>query len=407
MAVALGAGACHRSADPPSQDKPPAKAARHLPRAGHVIALGASRDATAALLSTGEVVRWGDSIDLAELAGEAIPTVVDGFAGATQLAVGGEFLCALVRDQVLCWGDDRRSQLGHAASAAPGVTIDHDAVEVAVSGATGCARMKDGTVQCWGSTRARIAGVDRTEQPPTADFPAQVTPAPLPAIAGATALVVGNWSACARVGTANVCWGTNMGSQLGPVGDTVLQPAPNTALAALDHLAIGDSAVCGIDGDGHAVCTGRRSGPPRDRRSAGLPVANTDAELGAFMAEHDRIAADLAVARTLPNLEHVRAIALGSRHGCAITGEGHVACWGDGERGQLGDGSTRERDEPGEVPGTTDAVAIAAGRDHTCVLTRARDVLCWGNNVSGQLGDPSGTDQRAAPAHVVGLPNAS
>jgi alpha-tubulin suppressor-like RCC1 family protein len=88
----------------------------------------------------------------------------------------------------------------------------------------------------------------------------------------------------------------------------------------------------------------------------------------------------------------VASLATGQTHTCALLEAGTVSCWGDNERGQLGDGTT----DPSMVPiavMTADGAplaaiaAIAAGDDFTCALTQLGGVLCWGDNEFGQLGN--------------------
>jgi alpha-tubulin suppressor-like RCC1 family protein len=99
----------------------------------------------------------------------------------------------------------------------------------------------------------------------------------------------------------------------------------------------------------------------------------------------------------------VRAIATGGSHSCALMTDGAVKCWGWNDLGQLGDGTTRSREEPVQVAGlTSGVVAITLDSDHSCALTNEGQVKCWGENHSGQLGDGT-TRNRHEPVGVVGL----
>jgi hypothetical protein len=130
-------------------------------------------------------------------------------------------------------------------------------------------------------------------------------------------------------------------------------------------------------------------------------------------------------------------LAAGSVFTCALTKDGEVSCWGNGQNGRFGDippnidrmpvelkeldgpilslaagdyhicartmsaelycwgGISSDQDfdpqDPFVVKGLTEGfVDIAAGGGHTCVLTAAGAVKCWGDNYYGQLG--TGTD---------------
>jgi cysteine-rich repeat protein len=85
-------------------------------------------------------------------------------------------------------------------------------------------------------------------------------------------------------------------------------------------------------------------------------------------------------------------LAVGRTHMCALAGDDTVHCWGGGESGQLGYGSTTNLgDQPGELPTAKvpvgGAVAqLGLGFDHTCAVMSAGGVRCWGRGGSGQLG---------------------
>jgi hypothetical protein len=80
-------------------------------------------------------------------------------------------------------------------------------------------------------------------------------------------------------------------------------------------------------------------------------------------------------------------IAAGQSHTCAVLGDGTVRCWGFNQDGQLGDGTTVDKQVPTVVPGLLGATRLAVGANHTCVALLDGNVRCWGANYYGQLGD--------------------
>ena len=144
-------------------------------------------------------------------------------------------------------------------------------------------------------------------------------------------------------------------------------------------------------------------------------------------------------------------VVIGTKHACALAA-GRVACWGDNEYGQLGNGNRTdstvatdvlglpapvtalaagghrscavaagnahcwglspvgsepalERTVPTRVPGLDPGVvALAVGDEHACALNSSGGVKCWGANGDGQLGIGSTVEQYAStPRDVVGL----
>ncbi len=88
---------------------------------------------------------------------------------------------------------------------------------------------------------------------------------------------------------------------------------------------------------------------------------------------------------------------------CVVTPGGGVLCWGYNVYGQLGDGSTLDRNVPVPVVGMDQGVAsVSVGTDHTCAVTDRGGVKCWGDNHYGQLGDGTTVD-RVTPVRVIGL----
>ncbi|NIL42921.1 permease [Salinispora arenicola] len=124
---------------------------------------------------------------------------------------------------------------------------------------------------------------------------------------------------------------------------------------------------------------------------------NNDGELGDGTTTNRSTPVDV----DLPAGTEVTAIAAVGDHSLALTSAGTVLAWGQNVHGQLGDGTTTSNSTPVDVdlPAGTEVTAIAGGDSHSLAVTSAGAVLAWGNNSSGQLGDGTTTD-RDTPADV-------
>ena len=90
-------------------------------------------------------------------------------------------------------------------------------------------------------------------------------------------------------------------------------------------------------------------------------------------------------------------------HSCAIVLNGRAYCWGSGNSGKLGNGSTASSRVPvavntsGVLAGKT-IKQISAGENHTCAIASDNRAYCWGSNKNGQLGNGSTADSRVPVA---------
>ena len=102
------------------------------------------------------------------------------------------------------------------------------------------------------------------------------------------------------------------------------------------------------------------------------------------------------------NLSGVTKVMTGNAHGCAITIDGEVYCWGSNSSGQLGLGSDEYKTENKNVGYASKVVTgeqgaksghlshvvdLSLGVDHSCALTVEGDIYCWGDNTAMELGD--------------------
>jgi alpha-tubulin suppressor-like RCC1 family protein len=114
-----------------------------------------------------------------------------------------------------------------------------------------------------------------------------------------------------------------------------------------------------------------------------------------------------ASAETVPLIADARAVSVGYGHTCALRASGTVGCWGKGSFGQLGTGTdTDYAVEPVQVVGLMGAVAVATGADFTCALRGDGHVVCWGNGSVGQLGFGATVPQSSTPVEVADLTDA-
>jgi len=198
------------------------------------------------------------------------------------------------------------------------------------------------------------------------------------------AITTGTNFACASDGSGARCWGANDFGQLGngnTTHQTYASPVDTNSLnAGIVAVSAGDEFACGLLTSGEVACWGRN-----DKGQLGNN-STTDSSTAVFVKR--------AGGARLTNIVSVSA---GSNHACAVSGSKLVWCWGNGEDGALGVGTTAARSTaaPVKASGASDAanlkevIAISSKANRTCVIqeeTATRKALCWGLNTKGQLG---------------------
>jgi len=315
--------------------------------------------------------------------------------GIVEVALGRTHTCAR-RDngEVLCWGDHRAGQLGdgrlgHGLDCAPDGEDPQDCSDVPVSAFTGavslsargdfstCAQREDGTAWCWG------AG----EIPDDEGFrPVRLAPVEQPVLEDAQQISDGD-HVCVVTETDRVgCFGVNDLGQLGDGSTTTREDLVDPGLSGVDEVQVGGAFSCARVGTTVRCWGSNGSGEIGDgvlHASCGFPAVDCATTPSG----------DLAVPA-------VRSISLGFEHGCAVTSDRGVYCWGSNARGQLGVGDLSDRAVPSVVPGLANVLAITAGDFHTCALDDLGVVRCWGANDRGQLGDGESTGHNACPLGI-------
>lgn len=119
------------------------------------------------------------------------------------------------------------------------------------------------------------------------------------------------------------------------------------------------------------------------------------------------------------HLSGITKVATGNTHGCAITLNKEVYCWGGNYNGQLGigeDGFMNTYKEPvgyasKVVTGKQNAksgylsnvVDLSLGQNHSCALTADGDIYCWGDNTALELGATHEEDRMHRPEKIMSM----
>jgi alpha-tubulin suppressor-like RCC1 family protein len=306
--------------------------------------------------------------------------------GTASVSAGNHHACIVTAaGGVLCWGENSFGQIGNGTMMNAPLPVDvtgltSGVAQVSAGGAHTCALTMAGGVKCWGYNGYGQLGDGTATNRPT---PVDVTGLS----SNVTAMSAGSNHTCALMTGGGVkCWGLNGFGQLGN-GSMMNSPTPvdvaglTAGVAAVSAGQLSHS--CALTTGGGVKCWG----------------ANSNGQLGDDSTAQSSTPVDVS---GLAN--GVAAISTGAMHTCALTTGGGAKCWGDNAFGQLGDGTTDDRDTPVDVSGLTSGVAaVSNGYYHTCALTPGGGAMCWGDNTQGQLGNSSVGGQSETPAAVSGL----
>src|SRR4029450_4997256 len=220
-----------------------------------VAALTTGATHSCALTVAGAVKCWGanDSGQLGDgtQTQRLTPVSVSGLAaGVKAIAAGDNHTCALTNaGAVKCWGQTRTGQLGDNTTTMRLVPVAVAGLGSGVSAIEGgashtCALTVSGGVKCWGwNGFGQLGDNTNTQQNAPVDVNGLTS--------GASAIAIGQYHGCARVGPAVKCWGWN---DYGQVGDNSV--AQRWAPVSVSGLASGVTGIAAGNGHSCAVLTG-------------------------------------------------------------------------------------------------------------------------------------------------------
>lgn len=314
-----------------------------------------------------------------------------------RIVAGPKNYCATATDGVVrCWGEP--SPLGAFVASGPNagatpVVLDGlgDIVDVGIGSYDTCVANATGSVVCFGSQSRE--------------------PAPVPSIANAKKLAIGDDRKCAVLASGELsCWGDSYttgqgeatidlggqhavaaemqwasafalgsqgtlfswGSERYSLGRTTaispdLTPAPVAGLPPVLQMSASDGHVCAISVDGRLFCWGR---------------ADSGA-LGLGYVRHEYHPVEVA----FPGPAYPAKVVAADTHSCARMTDGSLTCWANlNWYGELGYPSATGVYVPTKVTLAQDVVDLAIGYGSTCAVLVDGSVQCWGDNSAGQLG---------------------
>lgn len=271
---------------------------------------------------------------------------------------------------MLAWGANRSGQLGDGTttSRALPAPVPNLAGVTALAEGSGfsLALLSNGTVKAWGDNGNGQLG-DGTKTNRTA-------PVAIAGLTGVVAVAAGGAHSLALLADGRLfAWGRNLHGQLGlgdsDSGNDRLTPVqvPNPGLGRVRALAAGDNFTLVLLADGTVLACGN----------------NGSGELG------DGTENSRGTLAPVQNLIPAKAIAAGRRHALALTSNGVIRAWGDNSVGQLGNGSTTDSPLPTTVHTESlngPVIAVACGGQHSLALMADGRVKGWGLNTNGQVG---------------------
>ncbi|MCY4643394.1 MAG: hypothetical protein OXB88_02150 [Bacteriovoracales bacterium] len=323
------------------------------------------------------------------------------------LSTRGAHTCSLAKhktqkgvfeDRAICWGDNSYGQLGRGhekkvSGGAAFVLTEKNPVEICVGYEHSCLLTEDDSVQCFGQGANGRLGDGEKVGRSHPSFVLVKGPSRKKSgtkLLGVRQLACGYNHTCALDKGGSVrCWGYGAGGRLGngrsrdrEFPAKVLRGKGRRPLLGILQISAGAAHTCALTEKHQVLCWGK----------------GAHGRLGHGKAQDQKYPA-FVLDRGVP-LAKVKSISAGAAHTCALMDSGKVKCWGRGSFGRLGHGKTTDVLHPVEVlagrerPGPlTGVIHLSAGDNHSCALMEAGELMCWGRGDNGRLGNGTTEDQ--------------
>ena len=300
-----------------------------------------------------------------EAAAPALATAATTALAFYQVSGGYHFTCGLATDnRAYCWGYNVQGQVGDGTTTERRTPVLVAGTlrfrQVSAGAISGCGVTTDFRAYCWGANDNGLLG----------DGTTTYHPAPVPVAGGHRfRQVETNWKHTCGVSYPDdraYCWGENVDGELGDGTRTNrLRPVAVAGGLLFRRVSAGWNHTCGVTTDNRVFCWG----------------LNNYGQIGDSSTAARRLTPS-RVART----RQWHDVDAGAYHTCAVTTSDRAWCWGNGRRGELGNGQAYLSFWPRAVAGGLSFHRVSAGYSHTCGESTGDRTYCWGDGSLGQLG---------------------
>jgi alpha-tubulin suppressor-like RCC1 family protein len=364
----------------------------------------------------GNVMGWGYNANGQTGIGKAgsgpcecvdVPTLAPELSGVAEVSPGYDQGLALMQDgTVRAWGYNGFGELGDGTTnesltpvQVPGLS---NVVAVSAGYPTSLALLSNGTVAAWGSNEYGELGQGSVTGPETCGSGSCSTkPIPIPGLSNVIAIAAGYYYDLALLADGRVMFwgydyygesGNGTGTQSGC--ECISQPTAVPGVANAVQIAPGGYHALALLADGTVSAWGYNY---EGQLGTGSIIEGTEC--------------DCSGAVSPSGLSGVKEVAAGYYHSLALLQDGTVKTWGENGEGQLGDGSHEgpETCSPSSYPCSKSPLSIPvtaqliSSKGDSALAESTNGIpVGWGENSSGQLGDGT-TEERDSAVPVSGL----
>lgn len=369
-----------------------------------------------AILSDNNAYCWGEgawgALGTNSTSDSNVPTPVytgHRLSGKTikQIATGDYHTCAIASDdKIYCWGYGVKGELGNSFNVQvneptpitdSGVVAGKKMTQIAAGFNHNCALDSDGKVYCWGENNYGELGDNSTT---SSNVPVATS---MTEFGGKRVkqIVAGFYYTCALTTDGSVfCWGTTANGRIGTGQTSGYSTRPvqisfgGKTVESISGHATHACAV--ISGSQELYCWGK----------------NNRGQIGNGSTSDSYSPSPVLVSGLLGGGKTIKQVKASYDHTCVLISNGDVYCWGAGDKGQLGNGSTSDSMSPVKVnmPSITADNTIReiySGNNFACALTTRGYAYCWGENWHYQLGNGSSSNaltptSLSTPGRIIG-----